>query len=82
VLASSSDPVYVQAGAIPWLLLEAAGAQLGPTGGGLLTRTTFIQRLNTTGGLAPSTGCSQSTDVGAVALVPYTADYFLYKANR
>ena len=38
LLASSNDAAFVEAGAIPWLLLEVAGAQLGPTGGGLLTR--------------------------------------------
>jgi uncharacterized protein DUF3455 len=45
-----------------------------------LTRTTFIQRLNTSGGIAPSTGCTQPIDLGTKALVPYTADYFFYKA--
>ena len=53
--------------------------QDGPTGGHTLTATTFIQRLNTSGGVAPSTGCTLSTDVGKKALVPYTADYFFYK---
>jgi hypothetical protein len=79
-IASSSDPTFVVSGAIPWLLLQAVGAEPGPTGGDRLTKTTFIQRLNTSGGIAPSTGCAQPTDVGARALVPYTADYFLYKA--
>jgi Protein of unknown function (DUF3455) len=74
----SSDPDFVAPGAIPWLLLPVAGAQEGPTGGHTLTATTFIQRLNTAGGVAPSTGCSMSTDVGAKAFVPYTADYFFY----
>jgi uncharacterized protein DUF3455 len=78
--ASSSDPSVVAPGAIPWLLLQAVGAQDGPTGGHKLTATTFIQRLNTSGGVAPSTGCTLSTDVGMKALVPYTADYFFYKA--
>ena len=64
------------------MLLEVAGARLGPTGGGLLTRATFIHRLNTTGGLAPVTGCSEPADSGRVALVPYTADYFFYRADR
>jgi Protein of unknown function (DUF3455) len=58
------------------------GAQDGPTGGDKLSETTFIQRLNTSGGVAPSTGCTQSTDVGQMALVPYTADYFFYKAIK
>jgi hypothetical protein len=30
----------------------------------------------------PSTGCSQSINVDTVAYVPYTADYFFYKAER
>jgi hypothetical protein len=77
---SSSDPDFVAPDAIPWLLLPVAGAQEGPTGGHRLTATTFIQRLNTSGGVAPSTGCASSTDVGARAFVPYTADYFFYKA--
>jgi hypothetical protein len=81
VLASSNDSAFVEAGAIPWLLLEAAGAQVGPAGGDVLARTTFIQRLNTSGGIAPTTGCSQSTDIGAMALVPYQADYFFYEAS-
>jgi Protein of unknown function (DUF3455) len=79
-IASSSDPTYVASGAIPWLLLQVVGAEPGPTGGDKLTRTTFIQRLNTSGGIAPSTGCTQPIDLGTKALVPYTADYFFYKA--
>lgn len=79
VSASSSDPTFVEPDAIPWLLVQVAGAQDGPTGGHKLTPTTFIQRLNTSGGVAPSTGCSVPTDVGNKALVPYTADYFFYK---
>jgi hypothetical protein len=76
---SSSDSAFVEPGAIAWLLLEVVGAQDGPTGGDKLTVTTFIQRLNTSGGVAPPMGCTLSTDVGAEAFVPYTADYFFYK---
>lgn len=78
----STDPGFVAAGAIPWLLLQVVGARSGPAGGAGLARTTFVQRLNTAGGVAPSTGCDISTDVGSTALVPYTADYFFYKQNR
>jgi len=70
----------VTSDAIPWLLVTVVGAQDGPTDGDTLSRTTFIQRLNTSGGLAPSTGCTSSTDIGHQAFVPYTADYFFYKA--
>ena len=76
----ASDPDFVAEDAIAWLKLPMAGVQEGPTGGDTLTAVTFIQRLNTAGGLAPSDGCSQLTDVGAKAFVPYTADYFFYKA--
>jgi hypothetical protein len=78
VSASSTDPAFVAPGAIAWLLVAVVGAQDGPTGGDTLTATTFIQRLNTSGGVAPSTGCGSSTDVGSKAFVPYTADYFFY----
>ena len=81
-IASSSDPDIVEGGAIPWLLLEVVGDQQGPTGGTRLTRTAFIQRLNTLGGTAPPNGCSASTDIGMRALVPYEADYFFYKSIR
>ncbi len=79
VKASSTDANFVAPGAIPWLLLEAAGKSVGPAGGSRLAATTFIQRLNTSGGVAPATGCSQPGEIGVVALVPYTTDYFFYQ---
>jgi len=74
--------VTVQPDAIPWLLLQVVGAEDGPTGGDGLSQTTFVQRLNTAGGVAPSTGCAVSGDVGKMALVPYSADYFFYQAIK
>ncbi len=74
------DPEFVAPDAIPWFLLEVVGAQAGPTGGQKLTKTTHIQRLNTTGGKAPSSACGQG-EIGNKELVEYTADYFFYK-NR
>jgi len=71
--------VTVDQTAIAWLLLDGVGSLNGPTGGDKLTGTTFVQRLNTTGGLAPSTGCSSLTDIGNQVFVDYTADYFFYK---
>ena len=68
-------------GSIACLLLETVGSKEGPTGGTLLSKTTFVQRLNTKGGSAPADGCFVSTDVGKQALVPYTADYYFYKAD-
>lgn len=74
---SSSDQKFVAPDAIPWLLLRMAGVRGGP-GGDTLTKTAFIQRVNTAGGVAPSAGCSSPSDVGAKAFVPYTADYIFY----
>jgi hypothetical protein len=81
-IASSSDPSFVAQGAIPWLLLRWVGDQDGPTGGDKLTATTFIQRLNTQGGVMPATGCALSTDAGKKAFVPYTADYIFYREAK
>jgi hypothetical protein len=78
-IESSIDPHFVAKGAIPWLLLQETGTQAGPTGGDFLAHTTYIQRLSTSGGLAPAAGCSQPENVGAAALVPFTADYFFFK---
>ena len=64
--------------AIPWLLLRVVGRAEGPTGGDKVTGTTFIQRVSTTGGLKPTGACIE----GSRALVPYTADYFFYKADN
>jgi hypothetical protein len=80
--ASSIDPNYVAPNSIPWLLVQITGSTAGPTGGSLLTRTTYIQRLNTSGGVAPAIGCSQPVEIGALALVPYTTDYFFYRPSR
>ncbi len=79
VIRSSSDPNFVAAGAIPWLLLEAAVVGDGPTGGDKLLVTRFIQRVNTVDGMAPSTGCAGPQDITKRALVPYEADYIFYK---
>ena len=79
-VATSTDANYVRADAIPWLKLQVVGAEDGPTGGAALSRTTFVQRVNTSGGIAPAAaGCSQAADIGKKALVPYTADYVFYR---
>ncbi len=77
VRAASTDPAFVEPGAIAWLLVEIVGARRGSLGGASLAQTTFIQRVNTSGGLAPSTACQ----VGEVAMVPYVTDYFFYRAQ-
>jgi hypothetical protein len=79
---SSTDPAYVASGAIPWLLVTIVGSEDGNGKVGTLARTTFIQRLNTSGGMAPKTGCSSAADIGNKAFVPYTTDYYFYKSAR
>ena len=69
-------------GAIACLLLQSVGSEEGPIGGKVMTQTTFIQRLNTKGGTAPATGCLVAGDVGKQALVPYTADYYFFRADK
>jgi hypothetical protein len=76
-IANSTDPNFVAADAIPWLLLRVVGAQDGTTSSAL-SATTFVQRLNTKGGLVPETGCRRAADIGRKAFVPYTADYIFY----
>ena len=78
IIVGPDNPDFVAEDAIAWLTLPMAGVQEGPTGGDTLTKTTFIQRLNTSGGLAPADGCASLEDVGAKAFRPYTADYFFY----
>lgn len=60
--------------AIPWLLLGAVSSE-GP---GIFHRVTFIQRLNTVGGNAPT---APGNSTGEVARVPYTTEYFFYRAH-
>jgi hypothetical protein len=77
-----TDPDFVQEGAVAWLLLQVVGSQSGPIGSNKLTPTTFIQRVNTSGGLAPDDGCDSLADVGREAFMPYTADYVFFTGGN
>jgi hypothetical protein len=81
-IAAGSDASCPNVGAITCLLLQAIGSEQGPAGGKILTRTTYIQRLNTNGGSAPASGCAVPTDVGKQTLVPYSADYYFFRAAQ
>ena len=59
--------------AIPWLLLGAKSVGSD----GAFSKVTSIQRVNTVGGTAPKTGCSQAS-AGKPVRVPYTADYYFF----
>ena len=62
-----------QAGAIPWLLLSARS--VGQPG--RFAAVTSVQRVHTSGGLAPARRC-EAASVGTTDRVPYTAEYLLY----
>jgi hypothetical protein len=71
VLADAPAP---EAGNIPWLLLKGTAAPLP----GVFNGVTYIQRISTSGGTAPSDACSAAT-AGAKKGVRYSADYLFYK---
>jgi hypothetical protein len=60
--------------AIPWLLLQA----VTNSDAGVLAQVSYVQRLNTTGGLTPAASTCGSTNLGASQKVGYTADYFFF----
>lgn len=75
---AGTDASCPNTGAIACLLLQSVGNQEGPTGGKLFAKTTFVQRLNTRGGAAPTTACT----VGQTQLEPYTADYVFFHKSE
>lgn len=62
------------AGNIPMQLVQANPA----TGSGAFSGVTYIHRLNTKGGVAPTDPCGAATS-GAKKTVNYSADYVFYK---
>jgi hypothetical protein len=77
VVGSPVASVTVDPSAIPWVKLSASTTP-GPDGDRLVA-TTFVQRIATTGGLAPPAAQCNATTAGTVAEVPYTADYYFWK---
>ena len=76
VVATRLAGVSVDATAIPWLLLQA----ISNTGEGRMSKVTYIQRIATEGGLAPTVACT----IGVTPDVPvaYTATYTFYEAKK
>ena len=68
------------AGSIPWLRLAAASTTVGTDGDRLLA-TTYIQRVATTGGVAPAASDCTDLTAGSRSEVPYTADYYFWKST-
>lgn len=58
--------------AIPWLLLEG----ISTSGPGIFSAVTYVQRVNTKGGVAPT---SPGSFIGETVQVPYTAEYYFYR---
>jgi hypothetical protein len=81
-IPAGSDASCPNPSAIPCLLLQAIGSEQGPAGGKVMTKTTYVQRLNTNGGSAPGSGCSVATDIGKQTLVPYSADYYFFRGDK
>lgn len=76
VIGAKVASATADSAAIPWLLLRAASHGAGR---GSMADVTFVQRVQTSGGSAPSEGCSAAS-VGTVARVPYRAVYCFYRA--
>ena len=72
VVGRLNKPCEVGAADIPWLLLDGVRSE-GP---GIFHDVDFIQRVNTVGGRAFTAPGS----TGEVRNVPYTAEYFFYRA--
>jgi hypothetical protein len=62
-----------QTGDIPWVLLAAQS--VGPQGS--FSRVTYVQRLDTHGGAAPTAAECTAASTGKQARVPYTANYVM-----
>lgn len=63
-----------KSGTIPVLLLQATATR----GTGIFTDVSYIQRLDTRGGVAPTTACSGTDQTS----VPYSAVYAFYKPAK
>jgi hypothetical protein len=72
VVGAVIERATVDPTAIPWLKLGAVDSD-GP---GIFDGTTFIQRVNTVGGIAPA---QPGHAIGQEARVPYTAEYYFYR---
>ena len=63
--------------AIPWLLLKAVSY----TGTGMMSDVIAVQRVDTQGGVTPTSGCD-AAHVGTETSVAYTATYYFYKRGQ
>ena len=75
VTATQLAVAPASSGSIPLQLVKANPAM----GSGAMTGTTYIQRVATQGGVAPSMAC-EAGNVGTRQVVKYQADYIFYRA--
>jgi hypothetical protein len=76
IAAKIAEAAATYSNAIPSLLLGATAH----AGRGRMAAVTYIHRLETAGGVAPSNGCD-AAHVGARVRVDYTATYYFYEAR-
>jgi uncharacterized protein (TIGR03118 family) len=74
VVEQRVDGCTPDATAIPWLLLRTVSRE----GSGIFSGVTYVQRLDTVGGIAPATS---GDFVGEEREVPYTAKYTFYRGH-
>jgi hypothetical protein len=74
VNAAAVASVTGRSNAIPELLLKATATR----GDGTFGNVSYVQRLNTTGGLAPTQSCTEGSQIG----IPYTATYVFYAPSH
>jgi hypothetical protein len=79
VVGRRDRTLSVDATSIPWLRLAASSSP--GADGDRLAGTTYIQRIATTGGLAPAAEQCNASTADAVP-VPYTADYVFWKERE
>jgi uncharacterized protein DUF3455 len=74
LVAGSPLRCFPDPAAIPWLRLQTVSTE-GP---GIFSSVTYVHRVNTVGGLAPT---APGSSIGATVEVPYTAEYYFYRAE-
>lgn len=75
IVAARLDGCTLDTNAIPWLLLQ----KVTTDGPGIFSKITYVQRVNTVGGLRPTT---PGSTVGEEAKMPYTTEYYFYRAEN
>ncbi len=78
VVAAKLAAATVDVSAVPWLLLQAKSHAAEE---GRFSDVSYVQRLSTVGGNAPTDVCDATHNLGVVVQVAYSADYFFYETK-